>query len=516
MPSPLVECVPNFSEARRPQVVQSILDALDSPAGVLILDHHSDVDHNRTVVTLVGQPSAVETALFMAIQKAAELIDMDQHHGEHPRLGATDVVPFVPIRDFTMQECVEMARRLGKRIGEELNIPVYLYEAAATRPDRHNLEDIRRGQYEGLKTEIETNPDRFPDFGPRQLGSAGATVIGAREPLIAFNIYLTTADVEIARKIAKTIRFSSGGLRYLKAMGVFVDGLAQVSMNLTDFHRTPMAQVVELVRREARRYGVGIHHSELVGLLPQQALVDAAVWYTQMDGFVYDQILENKLSQATISQPETTSPQPSADFLEQLASAAPAPGGGSASAFTAAEAAALVAMVGRLTIGKKKYSAVEKEMWQMVESAEQLRRQLTGMVREDAAAFEKVVSAMKLPKDTPEQESAHQQAVQTANIEAARVPLNTAQLALEVLTLSIQAAQLGNRNAISDAATASALAHAAIVGAGGNVRINLAGVTESGAGQPILADLTAVEEKAALVDQEIRRIVRERANLIIW
>jgi formiminotetrahydrofolate cyclodeaminase len=173
-------------------------------------------------------------------------------------------------------------------------------------------------------------------------------------------------------------------------------------------------------------------------------------------------------------------------------------------------------MVGRLTIGKKKYSAVEKEMWQMVESAEQLRRQLTGMVREDAAAFEKVVSAMKLPKDTPEQESAHQQAVQTANIEAARVPLNTAQLALEVLTLSIQAAQLGNRNAISDAATASALAHAAIVGAGGNVRINLAGVTESGAGQPILADLTAVEEKAALVDQEIRRIVRERANLIIW
>lgn len=512
MPSPLVECVPNFSEGRRPEVIQAILDVFASQSGIQILDHHADADHNRSVVTLVGQPQAMEHALFLAIQKAAALIDMDHHQGEHPRIGATDVVPFIPIRDITMQECVELARRLGKRVGEELNIPVYLYEAAATRPDRHNLEDIRRGQYEGLKAEIGSNPDRSPDFGPAQLGSAGATVIGAREPLIAFNIYLNTQNVEIARKIARTIRFSGGGLRYLKAMGVLVDGLAQVSMNLTNFHHTPIAQVVEMVRREALRYGVSIHHSELVGLVPQQALVDAAVWYTQMDEFEYHQILENKLSSAVPLVESGTS----ADFLDQLASASPAPGGGSASAFTAAQGAALVAMVARLTLGKKKYASVENEMWRLVEQAEDLRRQLTSLVAEDAAAFEKVIAAARLPKDTPEQETARQQAMQAASLEAARVPLRTARLALQVLQHSIQAASLGNSNAISDAAAASALAHAAIVGAGGNVRINLAGLPHGSDVQAIEVELMDIEENAAKADQEIRRVISERANLKIW
>lgn len=516
MPSPLVECVPNFSEGRRQPIIQSILDIFASQTGIQVLDHHSDEDHNRSVVTLIGQPAAMESALFLAIQKAAELIDMDQHQGEHPRIGATDVVPFIPIRDITMQDCIEMARRLGRRVGEELQIPVYLYEAAATRPDRHNLEDIRRGQYEGLKAEIETNPDRVPDFGPHHLGKAGATVIGAREILIAFNIYLNSQDVEIAKRIAKAIRFSGGGLRYLKAMGVLVDGLAQVSMNLTDFHHTPLAQVVEMVRREALRYGVNIHHSELVGLVPQQALVDAAVWYTQMDEFGYDQILENKLSNNVSIQSEKSASAASSDFLEQLASAAPAPGGGSASAYTAAEAAALVAMVARLTIGKKKYANVEKEMWQLVEAADDLRHKLTEIVTEDAAAFEKVMAAMKLPKDNPEQESIRQQAIQDATLEAAKIPLKTAQLALKVLEYSIPAANFGNSNAISDAATASALAHAAIVGAGSNVRINLVGLSDSVLAQKLLTELKEVEEKAALADQELRKVIMNRANLFIW
>lgn len=515
MPSPLVECVPNFSEGRRPEVIQAILDVFASQAGIQILDHHSDADHNRSVVTLVGQPEAMQNSLFLAIQKAAGLIDMEHHQGEHPRIGATDVVPFIPIRDIGMQECVEMARRLGKRVGEELKIPVYLYEAAATRPDRHNLEDIRRGQYEGLKAEIISNPDRSPDFGPSQLGSAGATVIGAREALIAFNIYLNTTHVEIARKIAKTIRFSGGGLRYLKAMGVLVDGLAQVSMNLTDFHRTPIAQVVEMVRHEALRYGVNIHHSELVGLVPQQALVDAAVWYTQLDEFEYHQVLENKLSSAALPL-EAGSPPSSPDFLDQLASASPAPGGGSASAFTAAEGAALVAMVARLTLGKKKYANVEKEMWQLVELAEDLRGQLTGLVAEDAAVFEKVIAAARLPKDTPELEATRQQAIQSASLEAAKVPLRTARLALQVLQHSIQAASLGNSNAISDAATASALAHAAIVGAGGNVRINLAGLPDGPDVLAILLELEDIEEKADKANQEIRQVILQRANLKIW
>ncbi len=286
----LVECIPNFSEARRPEVIDQIVAAITSVEGAHLLDRSSDLDHNRTVLTYAGPPEAVEEAAFRAIKTAAELIDLNKHTGEHPRIGATDVVPFVPLSGVTMEDCIAMAKRLGERVGSELNIPVYLYEAAATRPERTNLENIRRGQYEGLKSEIESNPDRKPDYGPVKLGTAGATVIGARNPLIAFNVYLTTSEVEIAKKIAKAIRQSSGGLRYVKALGLLVEGRAQVSMNITNFRETPLGRVVEMIRREALRYGVAIHHSELVGLIPQEALMDAAVWYTQLDQFSAEQI----------------------------------------------------------------------------------------------------------------------------------------------------------------------------------------------------------------------------------
>jgi glutamate formiminotransferase/formiminotetrahydrofolate cyclodeaminase len=259
-----------------------------------------------------------------------------------------------------------------------------------------------------------------------------------------------------------------------------------------------------------------VHHSELVGLIPQQALVDAAVWYTQIDKFEVRQILENELMSAVTPVKKPTSTMGGAEFLDQLASAAPAPGGGSASAFTAAEGAALVAMVGRLTVGKKKYASVEKEMWTMIEKAEELRQQLTRAVQDDAAAFEKVMAAMKLPKETLELELARTEAIQTASLEAANVPLGTAKSALEVLVLSIQAARSGNANAISDAATASALAHAAIVGAGGNVRINLMGISESALAEPILIELSGIEQKASVLDLEIRSAVKDRANLTLW
>ena len=285
MPTQLIECIPNFSEARRPEVIDQIVAAIQSVSEVKLLDRSSDLDHNRTVLTFAGPPFAVEEAAFRAIKTASELIDLNNHTGEHPRIGATDVVPFVPLSGASMDDCIAMAKRLGERVGNELSIPVYLYEAAATRPERANLENIRKGQYEGLKAEIESNPERQPDFGPAKLGTAGATVIGARNPLIAFNVYLTTDDVDIAKKIAKAIRHSSGGLRYVKALGLLVEGRAQVSMNLTNFRETPLARVVETIRREAQRYGVAIHHSELVGLIPQEALVDAAVWYTQLDAF---------------------------------------------------------------------------------------------------------------------------------------------------------------------------------------------------------------------------------------
>ncbi len=273
------------------------MSALASVEGVRVLDVHSDADHNRSVVTMVGEPPAVEEAAFRGIERAARLIDMDQHRGEHPRLGATDVVPFVPIAGVTMAECVEMARRLGERVGRELSIPVYLYEEAATRPERRNLADIRRGEYEGLKAEIASQADRAPDFGPARVGKAGATVIGARPPLIAFNVYLNTEDVTIAQAIARAVRHSSGGLRYVKALGLLAEGRAQVSMNLTDYRQTPLHRVVEMIRREAARYGVTIACSEVVGLLPNEALVDAARFYLQLDRFSSDQILENRLAE---------------------------------------------------------------------------------------------------------------------------------------------------------------------------------------------------------------------------
>jgi len=513
MPNKIIECIPNFSEARRSDVVEEIVAEIESVKDAVILDQHSDIDHNRTVVTVVGPPDAVEQAVFQAIAKAGELIDLEKHNGEHPRIGATDVVPFVPISGVKMVECVELARRLGKRVGEALNIPVYLYEEAATRPDRKNLEDIRRGQYEVLKHEIEENPAKKPDFGPSKLTGAGATVIGARQPLIAFNVYLTTDDVAIANKIARAIRFSSGGLRFVKSMGMLVEGRAQVSMNLTNYRRTPMARVVEMIRREAERYGVGVHHSELVGLVPNKAILDAAIWYMQMDQFEPEQVLETKLFESGSKSDDEVIPTQSSDFLDDLASGAPTPGGGSASAYSAAMAASLLAMVGRLTVGKKKYAEVEGEMWAMVEEATELKDMMQEAVSKDADAFGSYMKARRLPRDTEQQKSERILAIRSASINAARVPLHVAQQALEIMTLAINAAKLGNVNAISDAGTASALAKAAIEGAGLNVRINLLGLEKEADPAQMLNELRRIDKQAEKLKQSIQLILAERGGL---
>ncbi|MFU8826720.1 MAG: glutamate formimidoyltransferase [Brevefilum sp.] len=513
MANPIVECIPNFSDARRPEVIEAILAAIESVEGVRILDRHSDLDHNRTVLTIVGDPGGVEEAAFLAIAKAGELIDLDQHQGEHPRIGATDVVPFVPISGISMAECVEMARRLGKRVGEELKIPVYLYEEAATRPERVNLENIRRGQYETLKQEIGEVPAREPDFGPSRLTGAGATVIGARQPLIAYNVYLTTDDVVIANKIARAIRHSSGGLRYVKSMGVLVEGRAQVSMNLTNYQRTPMARVVEMIRREAQRYGVGIHHSELVGLVPNQALVDAAVWYMHMDQFDPEQILENQLYQAASPADESPIKAQDEGFLAALASGDPTPGGGSAAAYGAAMAASLVAMVGRVTVGKKKYADVEAHMWLLIEEALALQAAMHLAVEKDADAFESYMKAMRLPRDTDQQKAERLQAIQAASINAAEVPLYVARQAVQILGLAHKAAELGNVNAISDAGSAAALAQAALEGAGLNVRINLLGMEEEPEPANMLTELRSLEAQAAKLKDAMRAALNDRGGL---
>lgn len=510
MPHPIVECIANFSEARRPEVVEAIEKAITSQAGVALLDKHSDPDHNRTVLTFVGAPAEIEAAAFFAIAKAAELINLEEHTGEHPRIGAADVVPFVPIAGATMEECVKIAQRLGKRVGEELNIPVYLYEEAAARPERRNLENIRRGQYEALKAEISRDPERAPDYGPLSVGPAGATVIGARQPLIAFNVYLTTEDVTIAKKIAKAVRHSSGGLRFVKALGLQVEGMAQVSMNLTNYKRTSLAQVVEMIRREANRYGVNVHHSELVGLIPQEALLNSAIWYLQLDQFEPDQVLEYRL--ASVESQDSVA-EPPREFLDALADGAAVPGGGSASAYSGAAGASLVAMVARLTIGKKKYAAVEAQMRAVLERAENLREELTKAVQEDALVFEAVMEALRLPKDSPEEQDTRRAAVQSATLGATQVPLRVAGKSVEVMELAEQVVSAGNKNAVSDGATGAALAQAALSGAGYNVHINSLSLDDQGVVQAILDELKKYETRAAEITERIRSELVERGGM---
>ena len=296
----LVECVPNFSEGRRPEVIEAITDEVRKVSGVKLLDVKPDASHNRVVVTFVGEPQAVKLAAFNSCKKAAELIDMEKHHGEHPRIGATDVIPFIPVKDVTMEECVVLANELAAEIADKLAIPVYLYEEAARIPTRRALPDIRKGQYEGLKEEI-VKPERKPDYGPvRMHPSAGATVVGARQFLVAYNINLDTDDVSIAKKIANCIREAKGGFKYVRAMGISVNvrgrDVAQVTINMVNYQGTPLFRVFETVKNEAARYGVNVIGSEIIGLTPLQALLDVAEYYLRLDGFERSQVFEETLS----------------------------------------------------------------------------------------------------------------------------------------------------------------------------------------------------------------------------
>jgi glutamate formiminotransferase len=296
----IIECVPNVSEGRRAQVVRTIVDAVAATPGVHLLDWSSDASHNRSVITLAGDADALKAAVLTLFQRSLEVIDLRQHQGEHPRMGAVDVVPFVPIEGVTMAQCVQLARDTGEAIAARFGVPVYLYEEAASTADRRNLEDIRRGEFEGLSAKMAHEGWR-PDFGPGSPHpSAGASVIGARMPLIAYNINLATDRLEVAKRIATAIRFSSGGLRFVKAMGIALEdrGIVQVSMNLTNYEKTPIFRVFEIVRREAARHGVAVLESEIVGLVPSGALVSAAQWYLQLERFTGDQVLEQRLRTA--------------------------------------------------------------------------------------------------------------------------------------------------------------------------------------------------------------------------
>jgi glutamate formiminotransferase len=294
----IVECIPNFSEGRDEAAVESIAAAIAGVPGVFLLRRESDVDHNRSVVTFAGEPEAVVDAAVRGVARAAELIDLNRHTGQHPRMGAADVVPFVPLEGVTMDECVALSRRAAERIWNELSIPVYLYEESAVVPAHRNLADLRRGQFEGIRDSIGSDPGRAPDVGePRVHPTAGITAVGARRPLIAYNIQLGTSDLAVARKVARAVRHSSGGLRYVKALGFELTsrGIVQVSMNLVNYKGTPMHHVFEMVRREAERHGVAVVGSEIVGLVPQDALLAAAEFYLRLVGFDPSRVLENRL-----------------------------------------------------------------------------------------------------------------------------------------------------------------------------------------------------------------------------
>jgi len=477
--STLVECVPNFSEGRDEAKVDAIVDAMKMD-GVYLLDREMDADHNRCVITLVGEREAIQEAAIRGVGKASELIDLTQHQGAHPRMGAADVVPFIPIDGVTIEDCVAMARNVGEQIWKRYQIPVYLYEAAATSPERQNLENIRRGQFEGIRADIATNPARKPDFGEARVHpTAGATVVGARKFLIAYNVFLNTPDTEIANKIAKAVRFSSGGMRFVKGAGFLVRGLAQVSMNLTDFEQTPIHRVFEAVKREAARYGVAPVSSEIVGLIPKKALEAAAEWFLQVENFDSSLILETRLAAVMSGKMAIGGLRAGVEpFVEQLAAPTATPGGGSAAAAGGAMAAGLATMVASMSRGKKAYLQHEPQLSEAIARLSHLGEDLKAAIDGDAESYNAVMKAYKAAKDSAGADGI----IEAALKQATSIPLGVAERAREVAVIAEQLKPITNPNMKSDLTTARALARAAMEGALANVEINLESLQDKDTG----------------------------------
>jgi glutamate formiminotransferase / formiminotetrahydrofolate cyclodeaminase len=481
----LVECVPNFSEGRDPKKVTSIVAAMREVPGVYILKYESDTDHNRSVVTLAGEPDAIVEAAVRAAGKAAELIDLTKQSGAHPRVGATDVVPFVPIEGVSLQDCVVLAKRAGHEIWRRYHIPVYFYEAAALRPERVHLENVRRGQFEGLRDEVLHNPDRAPDVGGPQLhATAGATVVGARKFLIAYNINLSTPDVSIAKRIAKTIRFSSGGLPFVKAMGVDLRArnLAQVSMNLTDFEQTPVHRVFETVKQEAEKDGVSIVGSEIIGLIPKRALEMAAEFYLKVENFSPAQVLENRLEESLAAAADASVPKSLAaraePFLASVAEPSPTPGGGSVAALAGALGASLGHMVASLTGKKKSYARRADALRHAAGEFRAASEALAAAIDRDAASYEAVLDATRLPRDTEEERQERDHAIQAALKISVEVPLDIARQAASLFQKLGQLEPMSASSMLSDVRVARMMAEVAVRGAVENVNTNLESVTD--------------------------------------
>jgi len=552
--SQIVECVPNFSEGRDPVIIKQITDEILKIEGVKLLDVDPGADTNRTVVTMVGEPSAVVEAAFQAIKKASEVLDMRHHSGAHPRMGATDVCPFIPVSAISMDECVELAKILGKRVGDELNIPVYLYEFAATREDRRNLADIRAGEYEALPEKLKT-PDFTPDFGPAAFNAkSGATVIGARKFLIAYNVNLNTRNRKVASDIALDIREQGrakrdddgkfvrdaegnqillpGTLPAVKAVGWYIDeyNMAQISMNLVDYDVTPMPVAFDEVCAQATQRGLRVTGSELVGLVPLNALLQTGAYFLKkqsgstavsekeliriaVQSMGLDEIAPFDPNEKIIEYQLKDKHQPLlvtmtvTDFADELASDSPAPGGGSVAALAGSLGAALVNMVGVLTHDKKGYEAATIEVESLSLAARSLKENLLKLVDVDTESFNQVMSAMRLPKKTDEQKSVRDLAILQATKVSASVPLRVMEACLKVVKLSARMAIIGNQNSLSDAGVGILMARAGLESAAMNVLINLQGL-----GDPSF--VTDMQEKVAALRSEMTQIAEENLAAI--
>lgn len=552
----LVECVPNFSEGRDPKVIKTITDAIAAVSGVTLLDVDPGADTNRTVVTFVGEPEAVLEAAFAGIETAARVIDMQKHHGAHPRMGATDVCPFVPVSDVSMQDCVALARRLGERVGRELGIWVYLYEQAASRPAWANLAEVRKGEYQGLKSR-EGQAAWKPDFGPETLNArAGATAIGAREFLIAYNVNLNTRSKALAHDIALDLREQGrskrgddgkfvrdeqghkvpvpGLFKKVKAVGWYIEeyARAQISMNLTDYHVSPMHEVFDKACELAWQRGMRVTGSELVGLLPKQAMLDAGRHFLrrqgQNTGRSEARLIEAAVQSLGLNDLGVFEPREKIieyrlglddgplvtmsgrDFVETLASAAPAPGGGSIAAMANAFAAGLDAMVADLTFGKKGYTDHDARMQALGEQAHQIKEQMLSAVDADTAAFDAVMAAMRLPKKTEAEQQTRDAAMQSANLHAAQVPLETLRASLKPITLAAELVEKGNQNSLSDAGVAALMAGAGAEAAYYNVLINLPAIDDPAQRQMLKESAQALLAEVQTAASAVRQAVLDK------
>ena len=559
----IIECVPNFSEGRNPRVIKEITDAIESVKGVRLLDVDPGEATNRTVVTFVGEPEDVVEAAFRGVRRAAELIDMSVHHGAHPRMGATDVLPLIPVAGITLEECAAMARDLAKRIADELNVPTYCYEASAFTPERRNLAVCRKGEYEALPEKM-NHPGLAPDFGDRPYDEAvartGATVVGARDFLIAVNFNLNTTSTRRANAIAFDVREKGrpkreggkpngkplkdadgntimipGTLPGTKAIGWFIDeyGIAQVSMNITDINRTPLHVAFDEVCRAAAARGLRVTGTEIVGLVPKRAIIEAGRYFLHKQqrstGLPEHEIMriavksmgldelapfkpEEKIIESLIaSETENRLVDLSVTgFAEETASESPAPGGGSVSAYMGALAAALGTMVANLSAHKAGWDERWEEFSDYADSGQRLMESLLALVDEDTAAFNRIMAAIQMPKGSDEEKAARDKAMEDATLNAIRVPLRTMQTACECFDLCEAMAETGNPASVSDAGVGVLAARAAVLGAGLNVRINAAGLKDRREADRLVAEAEALAGKANMREAEIMKIVNSK------